>query len=37
MARVFWMAFSYGFFSGLMFWINEKMFQGWARAVQPVA
>jgi hypothetical protein len=39
MARIFWMSFAYGFCSGLMFWVHEKMVEGWRRAyvVQPVA
>lgn len=37
MARIFWMAFSYGFVAGMTFWINEKMIEKWRHAGQPTA
>lgn len=39
MARVFWLAFAYGFCAGLLFWVQEKMAEGWRRmyVVQPVS
>lgn len=32
MASVFWLAFSFGFCSGLLFWVHTKMVEGWRRA-----